>query len=89
MLKPVPQSPSSNKQSKKKSKKSKHRIDESDSDDGYVKRRKKVSNNNNYKEKGDKAEKGDQPVEQSLWGSRLPKEILHEVSLQNFTPNYV
>lgn len=50
---------------------------ESDSDDAYVKRRKKTSvNNNNNNNKAP----SDEPVEQSGWGQKMPKEILFDVS---------
>lgn len=68
-----------NKTPKKRSRKSKAKG--SDSDESYVKRRKKsasVSNNNNNNINA-KAP-FDEPVEQSGWGAKMPKEILFDVS---------
>lgn len=65
---------------RKRSRKSKAKgVHESDSDEAYVKRRKKSSavniNNNNHTKTP-----FEEPVEQSGWGTRMPKEILFEVS---------
>lgn len=49
----------------------------SDSDDPYVKRRKKSSTSNNSSNKASFEE----PIEQSVWGKDLPREILVDVSL--------
>jgi F-box and leucine-rich repeat protein 6 len=73
--------PNINKTPRKRSRKSKAATSkgrESDSDESYVKRRKKSSsvNNNNNTNKNALV---DEPVEQSGWGSLLPKEVLLEV----------
>lgn len=52
---------------------------ESDSDDPYVKRRKKSSTATSNNHHGNKAS-FEEPVEQSVWGKDLPKEILFDVS---------
>jgi F-box/leucine-rich repeat protein 6 len=51
----------------------------SDSDDPYVKRRKKSSNDINSSSK--KSSEFEEPIEQSVWGTALPKEVLLEVSI--------
>lgn len=71
--------PNNIKTPKKRSRKPKAKVLtlESDSDDAYVKRRKKTSvNNNNNNNKAP----SDEPVEQSGWGQKMPKEILFDVS---------
>lgn len=75
---PSPNSNSSKSSRKRKSNKvATARRRESDSDDPYVKRRKKPSNS----ESNSTSTKGsfEEPVEQSLWGRALPKEVLIEV----------
>lgn len=76
-LKSLP-SPNNNKTPKKRSRRTKAKGQGSDSDDAYVKRRKKssVNNNNNNNNKAP----FDEPVEQSGWGKKMPKEILFNVS---------
>lgn len=70
---------------KKRSRRVKGKGQESDSDDSYVKRRKKssVTNNNNNNNKAP----FDEPVEQSGWGKKMPKEILFDVSCLHFNFN--
>jgi len=53
---------------------------ESDSDDPYVKKRKKTSSNNSSSNNNNNNTALDEPIEQSGWGKRLPKEILFDVS---------
>lgn len=81
-IKSLPSSNSSGKSPRKRSRKPKTPMTkvgcESDSDDSYVKRRKKSSGancNNNNTNKGS----AEEPVEQSGWGKTLPKEVLCEV----------
>lgn len=70
-----------NKTPRKRSRKSKAKgAHESDSDDAYVKRRKKSAVNNNNHTKTP----SDEPVEQSGWGKSMPKEILFDVSCHEF-----
>lgn len=68
---------SSRKRSRKSNKSSTSKGQESDSDDPYVKRRKKPSNDNNSNSTKTSFE---EPIEQSMWGKALPAEVLVEVS---------
>lgn len=74
-------SKSSRKRSRKSNKTATTTRRESDSDDPYVKRRKKPSNS----ESNSNSAKGsfEEPVEQSVWGRALPKEVLIEVRQKN------
>jgi F-box/leucine-rich repeat protein 6 len=60
---------------------------QSDSDESYVKRRKKASANNNNNINTNKVT-FDEPVEQSQWATKLPKEVLLEVS-SNYKNSFI
>lgn len=64
---------------KRRSRKSKAKDHGSDSDEAYVKRRKKSSTAVNFNNNNTKAP-FDEPVEQTGWGKEMPKEILFDVS---------
>lgn len=68
---------SSRKRSRKSNKSSSSKGRASDSDDPYVKRRKKPSSNDSNNSSKAAFE---EPIEQSVWGKAIPKEVLIEVN---------
>lgn len=87
-------SPSASSSSKLKRRSRKSKLKEragSDSEDGYVKRRKKATSNlpNEQKQQESSALEDGPVQEQSRWATHMPKEILFEVSIMHWPKNDV
>ncbi|XP_037949411.1 uncharacterized protein LOC119681830 [Teleopsis dalmanni] len=82
----APTPPTSSKQIRKRSRKSKsrHRVDSDDSEYETKRKKDRNPNNNNERQKkvsfsGVKAEEASEPIEQSIWGSKIPEDVLYQI----------